>query len=184
MNKSLKDKAIKFKGKDYVEVKERILYLADVYEGAYSINTDYDYFPERKMWVVKAKLAITSEGNVVTTYTGLAQEIEDSSFINKTSALENAETSAVGRACAMAGIGVIDGIASIDEINKATNRTAAPSPVIPDHNTLIKKLKASKTEEELTKVREEVGKWFDLYPIEKRAELTKAKEAQELFLSV
>jgi tetrahydromethanopterin S-methyltransferase subunit D len=39
--------------------------------------------------------------------------------------LENAETSAVGRALAFMGIGVIDSIASVDEINKTTyNKTA------------------------------------------------------------
>jgi transcriptional regulator NrdR family protein len=40
-------------------------------------------------------------------------------MVNKTAALENAETSAVGRALAMMGIGVIESIASVDEINKA-----------------------------------------------------------------
>lgn len=118
-DKQLTDKAIKFKGSDYVQVKDRVLYLADKYEWKYSIETDYQYYPESKMWVVKAKL--TLNGCV---YNWLAQELEWSSFINKTSALENAETSAVGRACAMAWIGVIDSIASMDEINKANNRAS------------------------------------------------------------
>ena len=52
-------------------------------------------------------------------FTGYAQEIVGDGYINKTSALENAETSAVGRALAMMGIGVIDSVASVDEINKA-----------------------------------------------------------------
>ena len=116
--KSLKEKAIKIKGKDYVQVKDRIVYLSEEVQD-YSIDTDYQYFPDHKMWVVKAKLT-TPKG----TYTGLAQEIESDNYkeVNYSSALENAETSAVGRACAMAGIGVLDSIASIDEINKATNR--------------------------------------------------------------
>ena len=116
-DKSLKDKAIKFKGKDYVQVKDRILYLADNYEGQYCIETSYNYFAEEKMRVVRATLTIGTSR-----FTGLAQEIEGSTFVNETSALENAETSAVGRACAMAGIWVLDGIASIDELNKAENR--------------------------------------------------------------
>ena len=119
MNKDLKDKAIQIKGKNYVQVKDRILALADDEKG-YSIETDYEYFAERKMWVVKAKLSYNGQ-----VYTGLAQEIESDNYkeVNHTSALENAETSAVGRACAMAGIGVLDSIASVDEINKANNRT-------------------------------------------------------------
>lgn len=116
--KDLKNKAIKFKWKDYVEVKERILYLADEFGWDYSIETDYQYYPEVKTWVVKAKLTLAW-----CVYNWLAQEIEWTSFINNTSALENAETSAVWRACAMAWIWVIDSIASVDEINKATNRS-------------------------------------------------------------
>lgn len=122
---SLEDKAIKIKGKDYVQVKDRILYLAEQPE-PYSINTEYTYYAERKMWVVKAVLTIGDR-----TYTGHAQEIESDNYrdVNHTSALENAETSAVGRACAMAGIGVLDSIASVDEIHKAENRTKpAKSP--------------------------------------------------------
>jgi hypothetical protein len=75
------------------------------------------------MWVVKASLLIHKNGGVFE-YTGLAQEIESNNYkeVNHTSALENAETSAVGRACAMAGIGIDGGIASAEEVNKAINR--------------------------------------------------------------
>ena len=38
-DKQLTDKAIKFKGSDYVQVKDRVLYLADKYEWKYS-NAD------------------------------------------------------------------------------------------------------------------------------------------------
>lgn len=118
-DRQLKDKAIKFKDKDYVQVKDRIQYLVDNYDWKYSIDTEYEYFSEEKMRVVRATLTI---GNC--TFVWTAQEIEGSTYINKTSALENAETSAVWRACAMAWIWVIDSVASIDEINKANNRQA------------------------------------------------------------
>ena len=118
---TLKMKTISVKGKDYVPVSERLKYLAN--NCIYSINTDYEFFPEQKMWVVKATLSITN-GNQVLTFTGLAQEVESGNYkdVNHTSALENAETSAVGRACAMAGIGIDGGIASADEVVKAINR--------------------------------------------------------------
>lgn len=114
-------KTISVKGKDYVPVSERLKYLAANY--TYSINTDYQYFPEQKMWVVKATLGIAN-GKELQTFTGLAQEVESGNYkdVNHTSALENAETSAVGRACAMAGIGIDGGIASADEVVKAINR--------------------------------------------------------------
>ena len=119
-------KTISIKGKEYVEVKERILYLANQDDYDYSIETDYQYFESRKMWVVKAKLTIYKDDKEYV-YTGLAQELESDNYreVNYSSALENAETSAVGRACAMAGIGVIDGIASADEISKSQNRQPA-----------------------------------------------------------
>ena len=120
-DRQLKDKAIKFKGSDYVQVKDRIQYLADNYEWQYSIETNYQYFEESKTWVVRARLTIWTS-----VFTWLAQEVEWQGYINKTSALENAETSAVWRAIAFAWIGVIDSIASIDEINKANNRSETP----------------------------------------------------------
>jgi hypothetical protein len=55
-----------------------------------------------------------------------SQWSDTSSFVNKTSALENCETSAVGRALAFMGIGVIDSIASVDEVNKTTYTSPSP----------------------------------------------------------
>jgi len=110
---------VKIQGKDYVEVKERIIYLSEKYPMSYSITTKVRYYASEKMWVVKAILKVNDQ-----TFTGHAQEIIGDGYINKTSALENAETSAVGRACAMAGIGVIGSIASADEIVKSQNRHA------------------------------------------------------------
>jgi len=51
--------------------------------------------------------------------TGTAYEKENSSFINKTSYIENCETSAVGRALAMCGIGIDASIASKEEVENA-----------------------------------------------------------------
>jgi len=115
-------KTIQIKGKDYVTVNERIKFIADNFE--YSIASDYEYFAEQKMWVVKATLSLNKEG-LAYEYVGLAQEVESSNYkdVNHTSALENAQTSAVGRACAMAGIGIDGGMASADEVVKAINRT-------------------------------------------------------------
>jgi hypothetical protein len=112
---------VNIKGKPYVTVNERLKHIAANFQ--YSIKTDFTYYPERKMWVVKASLSLFRDG-LECTYTGLAQEIESENYkeVNFSSALENAETSAVGRACAMAGIGIDGGIASADEVNKALNR--------------------------------------------------------------
>ena len=53
--------------------------------------------------------------------TGHAYEKEDSSFINKTSYIENCETSAVGRALGMCGFGIDVSVASAEEVANAIN---------------------------------------------------------------
>jgi hypothetical protein len=60
-DKQLKDKAISFKGSDYVQVKDRVLYLADNYDGRYEIDQDYQYFEQSKTRVVKTTLTIWDE---------------------------------------------------------------------------------------------------------------------------
>ncbi len=114
-------KAVTIKGKQYIPVNERLKFLADNF--SYSIESNYEYFAERKMWVVKSTLRLKKDDEWFT-YSGMAQEVESGNYkeVNFTSALENAETSAVGRACAMAGIGIDAGIASADEVSKAINR--------------------------------------------------------------
>jgi hypothetical protein len=115
MDKSLEESAIDFKGKKYVLVSSRVLYFNEKYKDG-SITTELVSKPEDDFVVVKA----TVKPNDKQTFTGYSQATWGDSYINKTSALENAETSAVGRALAFMGIGVIESIASIDEINKTT----------------------------------------------------------------
>lgn len=116
MDKSLKEKAVDIKGKQYVPVAERVIWFNENVEDG-SITTELLSEPAADRIVIKA--TVEAGGKV---FTGHAQETIGEGFINKTSALENAETSAVGRALAMMGIGVIESIASSDEINKANNK--------------------------------------------------------------
>ena len=53
--------------------------------------------------------------------TGTAYEKEGSTFINKTSYIENAETSAVGRALGFCGFGIDTSVASYEEVTNAIN---------------------------------------------------------------
>lgn len=141
---------VKIKGKDYVPVHERIKWLNENYE--YNIETDYQYFAERRMWVVKAKLTIHgAERDYV--YTGLAQEIESDNYreVNHTSALENAETSAVGRCCAFANIGIDTGIASADEVEKAMKRAESVDEVGEENRLYLLTLLENTTYEERQK---------------------------------
>jgi hypothetical protein len=60
-------------------------------------------------------------------YSGTSQ-ISFTGGVNATSGYENAETSALGRALGFAGIGVLEGVASADEITKANADRAVEPP--------------------------------------------------------
>ena len=119
MTKNLTDKAIDIKGKKYVLVSDRVLYFNETYPN-WSIVTQRIMTEEPWIEVFKATVMPDCE-KPQRYFTGYSQAKWWDWFINKTSALENAETSAVGRALAMMWIWVIDSIASVDEINKAEN---------------------------------------------------------------
>lgn len=116
-DKQLTNKAIDIKWKKYVLVSDRIIYFNETYPNG-SITTER--ISEWEMEVVKATV-IPDCANMERKFTWYSQAKWWDGFINKTSALENCETSAIGRALAMMGIWVIDSIASLDEINKAEN---------------------------------------------------------------
>ncbi len=111
-----KFKTTKIKGKDYVEVNERIKFFRN--ESQYkdwSIVTEFPLL-DSDMCVCVCKI-LNADNQVVST--GHAHEERGSSMINKTSYVENCETSAVGRALAMMGIGIDTSIASANEVNDA-----------------------------------------------------------------
>lgn len=103
---------ISIHGKDYVLVNERIAEFHKIYPKG-SITTEVTFEGSN---VVRCKaLVIPEEGRA---FTGHAEERRDDGNINRTSAVENCETSAVGRALAMLGIKVDTSIASADEMMK------------------------------------------------------------------
>ena len=107
-------KTINIHGKDYVEVNERIKYFRENYKGWSLISELIDLTENR--CVIKA--SITNEKDKVIA-TGIAYEVMGSSYINKTSFIENCETSAWGRALGNLGIGIDTSIASAFEVNNA-----------------------------------------------------------------
>lgn len=107
-------KTTDIKGKDYAEVNQRIKAFRMVYpEGG--IPTEM-ISNENGICIFKATV-MTDDGRVLGT--GTAYEKEGSSFINKTSYIENCETSAVGRALGMAGFGIDTSIRSLEEMQNA-----------------------------------------------------------------
>lgn len=122
-DKSLKSKAIDIKGKQYVLVADRVTYFNDAYPNG-SIETKR-IASEGDVEVFQA-IVTPDTAHPSRCFVAHSQARWGEGMVNKTAALENAETSAVGRALALMGIGVIESIASADEIHKATQ---APSYV-------------------------------------------------------
>lgn len=102
------------KGKDYAEVNQRIKAYRMVYPNG-TIETNIISL-ENGIVLMQAVIR-DEEGKVIGT--GYAQEKESSSFINKTSYIENCETSAVGRALGMCGFGIDTSVASYEEVVNA-----------------------------------------------------------------
>lgn len=101
------------KGKEYAEVNQRIKAFRMVCpEG--TIHTEILSLADG---VVTMKAVVEVDGKILGT--GHAQEKESSSFINKTSFIENCETSAVGRALGMCGFGIDTSVASYEEVENA-----------------------------------------------------------------
>ena len=104
---------VNLKGKNYYTVAERLQAFHKANKNS-SIRTELITLDE-KVVVIKA-VVIPDISNPERFFTGFAEEVRGSSYINKTSAVENCETSAVGRALANMGILSEESIASAEEV--------------------------------------------------------------------
>ena len=102
------------KGKSYAEVNQRIMAFRSICPNG-SILTEIVSLNDG-VCVIKATV-LDDEQNVLGT--GHAYEVEASTYINKTSYIENCETSAVGRALGMCGLGIAASVASFEEVQNA-----------------------------------------------------------------
>ena len=128
-------KTTDIKGKEYAEVNQRIKAFRMVYpqgtiETKMLSNANGVCIFEAKVYSAPYKYTNTTIDGVITTDmqhqgillgTGTAYEKEDSNYINKTSYIENCETSAVGRALGMCGFGIDVSVASAEEVQNAIN---------------------------------------------------------------
>lgn len=104
--------------KDYVEVNVRIEKFYDKFPNG-RIITDLVSWNDGVVVMKATVYRSMDDPNEKPSATGYAYEKEGSTFINKTSALENCETSAVGRALAMLGFEIKKSIASKEEVANA-----------------------------------------------------------------
>ena len=114
-NEQLKETEIK--GKSYIEVSQRIKAFRMVFPDGFIITEMLDN--DDGVCIFRASVGCYDGTEPRTLGTGTAYEREDSSYINKTSYIENCETSAVGRALGMAGFGIDTSVASYEEVSNA-----------------------------------------------------------------
>lgn len=88
---------------DYETVEQRIARFYGDHPDGRIITENLTTLQDRQVstWVVKATIYLNESD--IAKATGLAFEVDGTGMANKTSALENAETSAIGRALANAG---------------------------------------------------------------------------------
>lgn len=103
---------VEIHGKQYNTVAERVNALRET-DPTLTIETQLIFEDAQK--VIMKALILDGDKLIAT---GYAEEVRDASNINRTSALENAETSAVGRALAFFGLAGTE-IASADEVAAA-----------------------------------------------------------------
>ena len=103
---------INIHGKEYKTVALRIKEFREVHPD-YTIDTKLVEDGER---VIIKTTIMNEQGRILAT--GYAEEVRDDGHINRTSALENCETSSVGRALAFLGFGGEE-IASANEVSDA-----------------------------------------------------------------
>ncbi len=104
---------------DYVTVAERIEKFYQRHENGRIVTHIVEHDAERGFILMRAEI-YRSADDALPAATGHAYEFKSEGYVQRTSYIEVCETSAVGRALAMAGFEVRRGIASREEMEKAT----------------------------------------------------------------
>jgi len=130
-----KEGFVNIHGKEYKTVAKRVQEFRDQYKD-YTILTEIVQIDEEKC-VMKASICrLAEDGNGTVLATGHGCEFKAASQINRTSYVENCETSAIGRALACFGLGGTE-FASADEVANAIHQQTtqravkAPEKVTP-----------------------------------------------------
>ena len=116
---------IDVKGKNYIMVPQRVKAFRMLYPDGF-IQTDLISL-DGGVCVMKTKVGYYDNGQEIILGTGMAYEKETNGYINKTSYIENCETSAVGRALGFLALGIDGGgICSAEELANAINNQNKP----------------------------------------------------------
>ena len=109
---------IDLKGKAYAMVPERVTAFRKLFPNGF-IETEIVEHDGTTV-LMQTKVGYYDEGKKVILATGMAQEVRGKGMVNGTSYIENCETSSVGRALGMVGLGINGGgICSAEELTNA-----------------------------------------------------------------
>ena len=136
VNKEIKTTDIKDKA--YAQVSERIKAFRKLYPEGF-ICTEL-ISNENGVCIIKATVGYEDELGKHILGTGTAYEKEGSTFINKTSYIENCETSACGRALGMCGFGIDNDVASAEETQNAQLQQEALKPITAEQRKALTKM--------------------------------------------
>jgi len=129
---------VKIHGKEYKTVALRVAEFRAAHPD-YTISTEL--VEANDVLVIMKASILDNDGRLLAT--GYSEEVRASSKINATSALENAESSCVGRALAFYGLGGTDmSIASADEVANAIQQQQDTGPIMA-HNEALQRNYAS-----------------------------------------
>lgn len=138
-------KSVNIKGKEYITVNERLIFFRSQpqYKG-WRISEDVVSLDDKE-GLFKVTIINPDGFEMAVAH---AQEYRDSSYINKTSFVENGFTSALGRALGYLGIGIDTAIASADEVQTAVNNQPKDDRSWLNETQLIATLKGTKEQAE------------------------------------
>ena len=117
---------VNIKGKFYTTVDTRVDIFRKHFGCKAEIVSDI-IMNDLERVVVKASITIKNDGEWKLIGSGYAEEFRGQGMVNKTSALENCETSAVGRALAACGLGGGAYASSFEVDNAINNKSEAPN---------------------------------------------------------
>ncbi len=120
------NKAAKFNLDDYVMVKDRVNEFYQKYPTGRIVTQVIEHDRESGFVMIKAEI-YRFFNEAVPASTGHAYELKAEGFVNKTSYVENCETSAVGRALGLSNFKIQGSIASREEMEKVERMSVDPS---------------------------------------------------------
>lgn len=147
-NKTIKTMDIK--GKQYAEVNQRIKAFRQIVPEGFIETQIIEELSDDDKVTIQAFVGYYDGDRRKILGTGTAQEYQASSFINKTSFIENCETSAVGRALGMMAIGIDTSVASYEEVANAIENQGKEIPSrTPINAQAVEKIRSLYTDDEI-----------------------------------